>query len=292
MESYNVIEKNKKKNIFFKSVPFCIEKEKIKEAAPIHIHDFSQLTVVTGGRGKIVVNGHEESIKEGEVYVINNFTPHTVKSAEALEITNILFYIEDLLKYVGTLKSCSGFQTMFILQASLNNETGLTSKLLFSYEDLAYTQKIITYLLQEIKENEPGYEMMVQSYFLILITFISRAYEKKNLAEDYQTGKLYKAVAYMEENIKNNISLEVLSEITCLSERQFRRIFTDKYGVSPSQYFSYLRMRQACYLLKNTEMQIADVAMETGFLDQNYFSRQFKKQIGLTPKEFRKIKNI
>ncbi|MEG0379337.1 MAG: helix-turn-helix transcriptional regulator, partial [Eubacterium sp.] len=86
--------------------------------------------------------------------------------------------------------------------------------------------------------------------------------------------------------------IEDLAELACLSERQFRRLFTDKYGLSPKQYCMNLRMKESCYLLKTTELSIAEISEKTGFEDANYFSRQFKKHTGLTPKEYRKLETF
>ncbi|MBU5305822.1 AraC family transcriptional regulator [Eubacterium callanderi] len=48
----------------------------------------------------------------------------------------------------------------------------------------------------------------------------------------------------------------------------------------------------ACYLLKSTNLSISEISVKTGFEDANYFSRQFKKHTGLTPKEYRKLETF
>ena len=98
MRQYELISKNEKRNIFFNCIPFCIEKLKLTESDHAHIHEFSQLTIVTGGRGKIIVNNYEKNLTEGCVYVINSFTPHHLHEVEGLEIIHLLFHAVNLIQ--------------------------------------------------------------------------------------------------------------------------------------------------------------------------------------------------
>ncbi|MEF9918661.1 MAG: AraC family transcriptional regulator [Eubacterium sp.] len=291
MEPYDLISKDTKRNIFFNCIPFCIEKSKIIKSDHPHIHEFSQLTIVTGGRGKIIVNHHEKNLTEGCAYVIGSFTPHYLADVEDLEFINILFQADDLMKSAGTLKENLGFQTLFVLQASLNENQDLTNMVHLLFDELNYISEICDHLLEEVNHLESGYEIMVQSYFLILITFLSRIYEK-NQSVDTKYQKFQKVMTYLEKHYNESISIEALAELAFLSERQFRRLFKEKYGLSPKQYCMNLQMKEACYLLKTSDFSINVISEKTGFDDANYFSRQFKKQIGYTPKEYRNLETF
>ncbi|MDO4288657.1 MAG: AraC family transcriptional regulator [Eubacterium sp.] len=294
MKQYDIISKNEKRNIFFNCIPFCIEKLQLSNSDHIHIHEFSQLTIVTGGHGKIIVNNYEKNIMEGCVYVINSFTPHHLKEIDRLEIINVLFHANDLMAYAGTLKENEGFQSLFVLQAALNERMDLTNVLHLGYDELFYLSEICNHLLEETEKSESGYEIMVQSYFMVLITYLSRVY-KKNGVSDLQKHKSQKhlthqVVSYLENHYTEPLIIEDLAAMACLSERQFRRLFTEQYGLSPKQYCLNLRLKESCYLLKTTELSIREISSKTGFEDANYFSRQFKKHTGFTPKEYRNLK--
>ena len=291
MRQYELISKNEKRNIFFNCIPFCIEKLKLTESDHAHIHEFSQLTIVTGGRGKIIVNNYEKNLTEGCVYVINSFTPHHLHEVEGLEIIHLLFHADDLMKYAGTLKQNEGFQSLFVLQATLNESMDLTNVLHLLYDELYYISNICDHLLEEVSCSENGYEVMVHSYFMILITYLSRIYEK-NDSQNSQKQKYQKVISYLEDHYTEPLIVEDLAALACLSERQFRRLFTEKYGLSPKKYCLNLRMKESCYLLKSTNLSISEISVKTGFEDANYFSRQFKKHTGLTPKEYRKLETF
>ncbi len=66
------------------------------------------------------------------------------------------------------------------------------------------------------------------------------------------------------------------------------RAFKGRVGVSPQQYLISTRMQKAMSLLKETDLQVSEVARATGYPDPNYFARAMKKTVGMAPLEFRR----
>ena len=107
---------------------------------------------------------------------------------------------------------------------------------------------------------------------------------------DKKTEKLInigQAVAYIENNFRKPLQLKELAEKASLSPRHFSRIFKNNYNTSPIEYIIQLRIKHACKLLQTTQMNITKIAMDCGFSDSNYFTRQFKKMKGITPSQYR-----
>ena len=73
-----------------------------------------------------------------------------------------------------------------------------------------------------------------------------------------------------------------------MSPRHFQRLFRTVTGVSPNTYLQKVRIRQACELLASDDARISEVAGAVGFQDRHYFSRMFKKRMGVQPKKFKK----
>ena len=73
-----------------------------------------------------------------------------------------------------------------------------------------------------------------------------------------------------------------------LSVPHFTVLFKKRYGYTPVEYFSRLRIQQACRLLEFSERTVGEIARSVGFTDQYYFSRVFKKIMGASPANFRK----
>ena len=95
------------------------------------------------------------------------------------------------------------------------------------------------------------------------------------------------SINYMLENINQKFSLEEFAKNVNLSVSHFSRLFFAKTGHAPINYFIQLKIQRSCRLLDNSMQSIADIAREIGFEDQFYFSRQFRKVMSMSPREYR-----
>ena len=93
---------------------------------------------------------------------------------------------------------------------------------------------------------------------------------------------------YLDVHLEERLSLEKCSEITFLSVSQTIRRFRSAYGVTPYEYLNQRRIHTAKQLLQNSTLSVEEIATQTGFTDHNYFSKYFKKKVGISPSRFRK----
>ncbi len=96
------------------------------------------------------------------------------------------------------------------------------------------------------------------------------------------------SINFMLENLTKKLKLEEIAAETGLSASHFSRLFVNRTGHSPIDYFIQLKIQRACRLIDNSGWSIADVSREMGFDDQFYFSRVFRKVMGMSPNEYRK----
>jgi transcriptional regulator GlxA family with amidase domain len=73
-----------------------------------------------------------------------------------------------------------------------------------------------------------------------------------------------------------------------LPERSFKRRFVKATGLSPMEYIHTLRLEEAKHMLETTEQPVEAVANEVGYEDSSFFGRLFRRQVGLTPAQYRK----
>ena len=100
-------------------------------------------------------------------------------------------------------------------------------------------------------------------------------------------SRIAPAVEYLREHFRDKISIENLAKIAGLSSRQFGRCFAEAYGISPQTFLIKMRVQAACELLRNSNDELADIAMSLGFYDQSSFTLQFRKHMGQTPRRYR-----
>jgi len=95
---------------------------------------------------------------------------------------------------------------------------------------------------------------------------------------------------YIDAHLSDNIQLETLADITGLSRYYFARAFKRSVGIPPHCYLMERRLERAQMLLANTDLSLAQVALESGFHDQSHFSHRFRQATGVTPKTFKWLK--
>jgi AraC-like DNA-binding protein len=109
----------------------------------------------------------------------------------------------------------------------------------------------------------------------------------KSGGDDWEGMPLGKTVGYIAEHYCEPLPNGQLARMAGLSERAFERQFRRHYGLSPQQYIKRLRVRTACHALVHTDRSIAVIAVEHGFADQSYFTREFRELVGATPRAYR-----
>jgi AraC-like DNA-binding protein len=96
-------------------------------------------------------------------------------------------------------------------------------------------------------------------------------------------------LSYLEANVSAKLTLEEMAEHADLSISHFAATFKQQMGFSPIGYFIQLKMQYACSQLTFSNKTIQQIANEVGYTDPYYFSRLFKKVIGLSPQHYRGI---
>ena len=86
-----------------------------------------------------------------------------------------------------------------------------------------------------------------------------------------------------------NLSVDVLAEEACMSSSSLFKKLKTLTGMSPGEYITATRMKEAASLMKNTALTIDDISIKVGFRSHSYFSTCFKNRYGMSPKKFRQL---
>ena len=97
-----------------------------------------------------------------------------------------------------------------------------------------------------------------------------------------------KAEKYIETNYSYPVTVEDVAAYVGISRSHLFRSFQTYLGKSPKEYLSEYRIKQACHLLKETDLSVSAIAYSVGFENNLYFSKAFKKQKRVSPSEYRK----
>lgn len=129
---------------------------------------------------------------------------------------------------------------------------------------------------------------MCFTHFITLFVYNARYSENREVGEPDCVDK---AILHMQQHLDENISLNDLSKQYNYSVSRFSNLFKQKTGYAPIDYFLQMKMQKACQQLNFSNRSIKDIAFGLGFDDPYYFSKRFRKNIGMSPKKYRSLRS-
>lgn len=121
----------------------------------------------------------------------------------------------------------------------------------------------------------------------LLATFIYASRTSDDLMEEQNPG-ISRSIQFMEQNLDKKLSLNEIAEEAGYSPSYLTTLFRKKTGYSPLSYFSHLKITKACEYLDFSKHKIKEISFLMGYTDPYYFSKDFQKKIGLSPRNYRK----
>ena len=195
---------------------------------------------------------------------------------------------------------CSTAFMLKVIHTSYSSKTGL--KMLASVSMKVNRESMA--LLKEImksktirKEEEAVKKHLVKWFGLVKENMeknknVTRVFDQATVSDLlYKAKRLEKAVEFVKKNYRTRITLKEIAGQIGLTPLYFCALFKKVYGVTLFEYIIHLRLGEACNLLKKTDLTISEIGCRVGYQDSLFFSRIFKRYIGIPPKEYKK-KNI
>ena len=143
-------------------------------------------------------------------------------------------------------------------------------------------------------ESESNYsEFKLQCMLMQLLIIIhEKAIKDKdvNIHNQPLSESIIEAVYYMENHYAENIHIEEVAKLTGYSTGYFSRQFSSQMGCSFSDYLGNIRLKHVQNMLLTTDKSITDIALENGYEYSSNMSAAFTRHFGMTPKQFRKMR--
>lgn len=127
------------------------------------------------------------------------------------------------------------------------------------------------------------------TFYSLMASFCTDIRQSPNNPAIYR--RIEKATDFIYENYDQKIGIEDLAELCGISKEYFIRAFKSRTGTPPGQFIINVRMNKAKEMLMAGNRKIREIALLTGFKDEFYFSKLFKRQVGICPSSYSK-KNI
>lgn len=270
------------------SFPFFIQHGQHQEEFFLHDHkDFTELVIVLSGSATHNVNDESYPVSRGDVFVVGGDTAHNYTDISDFHIYNIMYQPEVVNFSQYDITKSVGFHALFLVEPYFNKQHGYKNRLKLSPSNFSLIKSIADKMLNEYNSQNAGRETIINSLFIMLVVELSRLYTFDDQSTKNDIINIAKTASYIENHFTDDLSVSSLADLVHYSERHFARLFKETYSMTPMDYIASLRIRHACTLLSDTALPIAEISMQCGYSDNNYFSRVFKKYKGVTPSQFR-----
>lgn len=252
-----------------------------------HWHDDLQFTIADKGTVLEYVNGVEYELKEGEMLFINSDAIHMTKKVigDGRFISmnfspKLLAIIEGSSmeqEYVKRITDNRSLQAILLTrgeewQNRLIDEFYGLSRYLDQPECYGREYEIVGYL---------------QRMWAAFIANVESGDKKVSSAFIRKQDAVQKILTYLHRNYARKIDLAEICELAHISQAECNRLFQSILNTSPYEYLLHYRMEKACVLLRETNLNVTQVASEVGFNDSSHFIAEFKKRRGVTPGKYR-----
>lgn len=158
-----------------------------------------------------------------------------------------------------------------------------TEKIGFDHGGMVYRFTGRGEYLEDLMEMQ-NYQQL-QKWLEEKIIYVCRNIQMKK--EENNIDVVKQAKQYIELNYAKDIDLDEVSKYLQISPYYFSKLFKKKTGKNFIEYLTQIRMEHAKILLSSSSMSMKEICMEVGYSDANYFSRAFKKNVGLSPTEYK-----
>jgi AraC-like DNA-binding protein len=254
-----------------------------------HDHDFDEIVIVTAGRADHHLKGFAYPVAAGDVFVLQSRDRHYFAKRQGLELINVMYDPQSLGLPVEGLREVPGFSAMFLFEPVYRRQHRFQSRLYLPPLDLRPIVRLAEALQGEIEQRRPGFAVAARVKLVELMIDLARRYGRHESSEGRSLLRLGELIGSLEQRYAEAWTVPMMARAVSLSPSQLVRVFRRATGRSPIVYLIELRLRHAVRLLEETDLDVTTVAFRTGFNDSNYFARQFRRRLGTTPTNHRRL---
>lgn len=266
----------------------AIRRESNQANRTLHKHDFIELVIILNGKGTHIIEGSSHPVNAGDTFVVLPQIQHAYADTAKLSLINILIRSQHLRTLEHGCNSMPGFYALFKLEPRMRAMHHFKAQLQLSPQALGELSTWLDSLEAEAQLITPLASSRARAYLQLIVGNLCMQYETLGSLDSTKLLLIVKCIRYMHAHLSSVIHLSDLAREAGMSERSLSRNFHATVGQSPIEYLLYLRLQRAEELLLASPAPISQIAFEVGFGDANYFTRQFHRKQGLSPREYRK----
>ena len=259
------------------------------DSSCLNANDFFHVCLITEGYGVHRVSDQAIPCKAGDIYVVPPHMPHgffLVDEADPLAVQSLCFRVEDWLEgevaSVEHPRYCYGiFHDNSLLAYALLNEQ--------ARNEIA---RLLSEIEEELLEKKQEWHDAVQAYLTRLLISLGRYINRSIKNSESISSKDWSLVLPVMKTVRehfgdSNCTLDNISSALYVSKSHLSRVFKSVTGQAFSDYLRDVRIENVCRLLRETNLNVDEIAEKCGLRDIHSFYRLFGARLHMTPRQYR-----
>lgn len=239
---------------------------------------------------KLLIADDEDTIRKGMAKYIQL---HTDRFSQIYEAENGQEAIDLLLKYQPEILLLdvqmplkNGIDVMAAAKAA---DLHPVTVILSGYDEFAYAQQALKYGAKEYLLKPTRAADVLKTLLKLTEEYIEPETDTFD-AEENSRQEVSRAQKYIAEHYHEEIALADVAEHVGISPGYMSTLFSRDLGLGFVEYLNRVRVERACAYLRQSYLKTYEIAYRVGFRDEKYFSKVFKKMMGMSPKEYKQAK--
>lgn len=250
-----------------------------------HDHDFYELVYVKEGFCLHDVYGEVTLLMEGDLFILKPGVAHRYIGNRVTRIFNCIFSEQALFGGREQLNSLPGMDRLFS-----EDRAERIPRLHLSLGERKRCQRQLELMLEECAERQSGWGLRLSGLLICVLVDYARSYAAHVGADSESaaySGYVAQALSYIDARFADpELTVREIAAQVGVSGDYLSRQFRQVLGIAAQEYLKRYRFARAMAMLQ-TDMPVGEVAGEVGFRSLCHFSREFKKEMGVTPSQYR-----
>ncbi|MEG1458764.1 MAG: AraC family transcriptional regulator [Acetivibrio sp.] len=259
-----------------------------------HWHKECEIIYFRKGDFLLGVNMEKYEVKEESIYFINQEELHNITCTKAPFEELAFVFHTSILRFMENDEGEKSIIEPFIDQQIMFPRCVLSGEKAFAKikEELLQAQAALKNEKRDASmetTTNPVSQLLLKASFIKIMAYLEEYHlltENREII-DPRVGVLKKVISFIEQKYQEKIYVNQLAKLANMNEQYFCRFFKKSIGKTPIEYVNEYRIKKAKHLLKDTELSVMEVCMETGFNNLGNFMREFRKYNQTTPLQYR-----
>lgn len=251
------------------------------QTLPAHTHDYYEFYLFLEGDLDLEISGHARPLHPGDMVLVPpGVSHHALMHSSDRPYRRFVLWVSQ--EYAARLLKESP-DYVFLMQRAATS-----SRCYYHFHEAEFSsiQSRLIRLLEEFHSNRYGRNAAVYLALNDLLLYMNRIiYEREHPVVSGSGDLMQEITLFIDEHLTEDLSLDVLADHVCLSKYYIAHYFKDSLGISIHQYITKKRL-QSCSEAIAAGSDITRTFDEYGFRDYSSFYRMFRKEYGMSPREF------